>query len=349
LGGILPITIKLNKSLANKDVLVTLGAKETMKESAMISTMLVSDYIVNMYNNINDNNSNNFKNYFGITGNDLKNHIDYVVGISTPHVILDSSTPKDGPSAGGAFMIAYLSKILNHTLSKHVGITGEISSNLKITAIGGLNMKINGAIIGGCRSVIAPDENKNDIIREIVYENSIDVKNEVGKRIALIYKENNEYYLLVRTSPKNDNNTSDNKIKLCAFDINAEFGKAEYLKVNEDCTKFVETNEVPALYKLRLDLDTNILIDPTKGLGITIAKCTDNTYITLAELMKTHFVVLSLENINEIYYYMVMSKYVYENKQINKVIDEVNLKNIEYDGNLKKSNHDNIISVKNNT
>jgi ATP-dependent Lon protease len=354
LGGILPITVKLNKSLANKDVLVTLGAKETMKESAMISTMLVSDYIVNMYKNINNKNKEQFKKYFGINGDEFKEHIENVVKISSPHVILDSSTPKDGPSAGGAFMIAYLSKILNHTLSKNVGITGEISSNLKITAIGGLNMKINGAIIAGCRSVVAPDENKQDIIRELVYENSIDVKNEVEKRVAFIYKENNSYILLVRTSPQNDKNVNNEKIKLCAFDINVEYGKPEYLKVTEDHSKFVET-DVPSLYKLKLNLVNDTLIDPSEGLGknIIVYDTEDKSkhkhghnakYITLADIMKTHFVVFSLEHINEIYYYMVMSKHVYNGEKLSEIIDPVNIEYIEFDGNSKK-NRETIIPV----
>ena len=61
--------------------------------------------------------------------------------------------------------------------------------------------------------------------------------------------------------------------------------------------------------------------------------------------MRSHFVVLGLENINEIYYYMVMSKYIFDKDKYMDVdaivneqvinIDTVNT-DIEYDGHKLK-------------
>ena len=397
-GGILPITIKLNKSLAGKDTLVTLGAMDTMKESAKISTMLVSDYIVNMYHNILEktDKTDEFKLFFGMERDEFKSHLEAIVQLSSPHIILDSSTPKDGPSAGGAFMIAYLSKILNHELSNKVGLTGEISSNLKITAIGGLNMKINGAMIAGCRSVVAPFENVNDLVREIVYENSIDVKNVYGKRLAFIYYSEIDscYVLLVRTSPQNEEiDFTKTDIKISAFDMNVSEGNPKFLQchnkninvelkkvvkntktkktnvvkdlniiesklvktvksnqnISDNNKSFIEIENVPILYKIKL---TNInmenkLIDPKEGLNKIILSDNEHNY-TLADIMKSHFLVLGLENINEIYYYMVMSKYIFDNEQYNNVIDLstdkiINIdtvdRNIEYDGYTRKNDN----------
>ena len=56
-----------------------------------------------------------------------------------------TSIPKDGPSAGGAICLAiesYLSKI---PLKTHIAMTGEIDLYGNITAIGGLEAKLNGA------------------------------------------------------------------------------------------------------------------------------------------------------------------------------------------------------------
>jgi ATP-dependent Lon protease len=333
IGGILPIAIKLNKSLVDKGILVTLGAKDTMKDSAMISTMLVSDYIVNLYGDDSyENGNNNFKNYFGIDKNNFKSHVEKLINETSPHIILDSSTPKDGPSAGGAFMIGYLSKLLNHTLSKKVGITGEISSNLTITAIGGLNMKINGAMQGGCRSVVIPKENVKDLINEIVYENSIDVKNTYQKRLAFIYYSESEksYMMLVRTSPQNDIHKSDDEIKISSFDINIPHGEKDFLLVDHKSNNNYTFKHayVPSLYKLKLDVE-NRLIDPNYGLNIKIY---DN--VTLADVMRSHFVVLGLENIDEIYYYMVMAKHVLDDPNVKeiKTIDVACIETVSLDG-----------------
>jgi len=305
IGGILPISVKLNKSLLDKGLLITLGAKETMKESATISTMLVSDYLQHMYNN------NDFEPYFGINKENFNKLINDVVNNSSPHIILDSSTPKDGPSAGGAFMVAYLSKILNVILSNKVGITGEISSNFTITAIGGLNMKINGAMQGGLRSVIIPKENTMDFINELVYENSINVKNSYGQRIAFIYysEQDNSYMLLVRTSPssnqKNTNN-NDNKKPKKSLNVNVDIGKYEYLLCNEN-NKFIN-EDVPTLYKIKLG---STLIEPKK---LNEIKLFTNNDFTLEDVMKSHFTIFALENINEIYHFMIKAKDVFNSE-----------------------------------
>ena len=351
-GGILPIAIKLNKSLCGKETLVTLGAKDTMKDSAKISTMLVSDYIIDMYNDVLEDKE--FETYFGINKHKFKKHLEIVMTQSAPHIILDSSIQKDGPSAGGAFMIGFLSRILNHTLSKKVGLTGEISSNLTITAIGGLNMKMNGAMQGGCRSAVIPHENIKDMLNEIAYENSVDVKNTYGKRLAFIYYSEIEksHILFVRSSPNNYNADTNKNIKLGAFDINVPFGKYEYLNVefSNDSYEFNEIN-VPALYKYKLSGIKNNIIDPQFGLNI---KLFDDDDITLSDIMKSHFLILGLENINEIYYYMVMSKYVFDNDQkvieVKTIVDIANVDRVELDGIAKStdSNKEKQITIETN-
>ena len=74
----------------------------------------------------------------------------------------DGSTPKDGPSAGGAFTTAFISRILDKRIKNNIAMTGEIETNGSITAIGGLECKLMGAKKAGVRFVFIPKENEDD-------------------------------------------------------------------------------------------------------------------------------------------------------------------------------------------
>jgi len=73
------------------------------------------------------------------------------------------ATPKDGPSAGGAFTLAFISILLNIKIDNESGITGEIELMGKITKIGGLISKLQGAKIAGIKRVFISNENKEDV------------------------------------------------------------------------------------------------------------------------------------------------------------------------------------------
>lgn len=314
IGGILPIAIKFNKSLHKKGLVITTGALDVMKDSAQISTILTSDYLCNEQNE-------DFSLFFGIEQSDFSLRCAEILNNAAIHVILDSSVQKDGPSAGGAFMIAYISHILGHTLSKHVGITGEINSNFIITQIGGINMKINGAMLAGCRSVIVPVQNIDDVIKELVYDSSIDCKNSYGKRVAFIYYSDKEqsYILLIRTKPTNDVDPI-----LQSFDVNIVESSKYY--DNYD-------NDVPCLYRIKLNLTS--LIDPNIGLDIILFGD-----VGLSDLLRDHFVIIAEEKIPQIYYFMIMAKQIYEYDMdiIHANIDKIT--QIHYDGiELKEKLH----------
>ncbi len=57
----------------------------------------------------------------------------------------DGGTPKDGPSAGCAFTIAFVSVLLGKKINKNVAMTGEIELTGKVSKIGGLDAKLMGA------------------------------------------------------------------------------------------------------------------------------------------------------------------------------------------------------------
>jgi ATP-dependent Lon protease len=74
----------------------------------------------------------------------------------------EGATPKDGPSAGAAIAIVLYSLLTKRKIRNNVAITGEICLQGKITAIGGLDLKIIGGIRAGVTSFFYPKTNAKD-------------------------------------------------------------------------------------------------------------------------------------------------------------------------------------------
>jgi ATP-dependent Lon protease len=74
----------------------------------------------------------------------------------------EGATPKDGPSAGTAITVVMYSLFSNRKIKNDVAITGEICLQGRVTAIGGLDLKILGGIKAGVKTFIYPEENKKD-------------------------------------------------------------------------------------------------------------------------------------------------------------------------------------------
>jgi ATP-dependent Lon protease len=74
----------------------------------------------------------------------------------------EGATPKDGPSAGTAITMVMYSLFTGKKIKKEVAITGEICLQGRVTAIGGLDLKILGGIKAGVKLFIYPAENKKD-------------------------------------------------------------------------------------------------------------------------------------------------------------------------------------------
>jgi DNA polymerase III delta prime subunit len=74
----------------------------------------------------------------------------------------EGAVSKDGPSAGAAIVIAIYSLLNKMKIKRDVAITGEISLQGNITAIGGLDHKITGGIHAGIKTFIFPEENRTD-------------------------------------------------------------------------------------------------------------------------------------------------------------------------------------------
>ena len=85
------------------------------------------------------------------------------IHIHTP----EAATPKDGPSAGVAFTLAFLSVMLDLKINREIALTGEIDLYGNVTKIGGVKYKVQGAFKAGVKTVFLPKENKDDLEKVI--------------------------------------------------------------------------------------------------------------------------------------------------------------------------------------
>ena len=90
-----------------------------------------------------------------ITGEDLANY--------DIHVNIIGGGRIDGPSAGTAILAAIISAITGQAVRQDVAVTGEISIQGKVKAVGGVFEKAYGAKQAGINTVIIPKENDKDI------------------------------------------------------------------------------------------------------------------------------------------------------------------------------------------
>jgi len=75
----------------------------------------------------------------------------------------EGATPKDGPSAGVAIFNSLVSSLTSNKVKRDVAMTGEITLRGRVLPIGGLKEKIYAAARAGIRTVLIPEDNKNEI------------------------------------------------------------------------------------------------------------------------------------------------------------------------------------------
>lgn len=141
-GGLVPIVMNENFSGKGFELKITGSQGKVMKESVEYSYTTAINLI-----------KPEFRQQF-IDRNKFGIHV------HTP----DGATPKDGPSAGCAFTITFLSTILNKRIRHECTLTGEIEPTGKVSAIGGLHYKLIGAKKAGAKVVFVPSENEDDYI-----------------------------------------------------------------------------------------------------------------------------------------------------------------------------------------
>jgi len=141
MGGVIPIQAKWRPSEKAMDLKLTGTQGDVMKESMNVALTLA-------YNLSPDN----------IKAAITANQSGTGIHIHCP----DGSTPKDGPSAGTAITTALYSLFNNRKIKNTIAITGEITLDGNVTAIGGLDLKILGGIKAGVKEFIYPKENEKD-------------------------------------------------------------------------------------------------------------------------------------------------------------------------------------------
>ena len=79
------------------------------------------------------------------------------------HVNIVGGARVDGPSAGLAITLAIFSSITNLPLRQNVAVTGEVSLQGQVKAIGGVYEKIYGAKQAGMKTILIPKENEKGV------------------------------------------------------------------------------------------------------------------------------------------------------------------------------------------
>ena len=75
----------------------------------------------------------------------------------------EGATPKDGPSAGVAMVVAIVSTLTGIPVRKDVAMTGEVTLRGRVLPIGGLKEKLLAALRGGITTVFIPADNEKDL------------------------------------------------------------------------------------------------------------------------------------------------------------------------------------------
>ncbi|MGD1088725.1 MAG: endopeptidase La [Verrucomicrobiota bacterium] len=89
---------------------------------------------------------------------DLSDYGKFDVHIHVPA----GATPKDGPSAGVALVIALASLLTKRRVRSQLAMTGEISLRGRVLRVGGIKEKLLAATRYGIKEVILPEGNKSD-------------------------------------------------------------------------------------------------------------------------------------------------------------------------------------------
>jgi ATP-dependent Lon protease len=152
LGGTLPIQAKFYPAGEFLHLKLTGMVGDVMNESANVALSIAwnltpkarQEEIIRLYSSAG-NTKTKFECNYGI-------HVHFP----------DGSTHKNGPSGGSCLTTVLYSLLNDKKIKNEIAMTGEISLDGRITAIGGLDLKILGGIKAGVKTFIFPEENKKD-------------------------------------------------------------------------------------------------------------------------------------------------------------------------------------------
>jgi len=147
LGGVLPIQVKYFPSTTYLDLKLTGMQGDVMKESMNVAKTVA----INLTSLAVQTNFKTKSKKTALQG----------LHVHCP----EGAVPKDGPSAGGAITTCIYSLLNDKKIKNDVAMTGEITLEGNITAIGGLEHKIIGGIKAGVKLFLYPKENHEDFLK----------------------------------------------------------------------------------------------------------------------------------------------------------------------------------------
>ena len=155
-GGITSIEICPIKTGENFQLKLTGSMGDVMKESIQVAFTRACSYISDHLTKFNIEDINKH----------IKEKFPFGFHIHAP----DGATPKDGPSAGAAFTVGFVSAITQIPTNRLIAMTGEMNLSGEVTKIGGLVYKLIGAKYAGIKTALVPKQNEFDI-NEILEHN----------------------------------------------------------------------------------------------------------------------------------------------------------------------------------
>jgi ATP-dependent Lon protease len=108
------------------------------------------------------------------------------------------ATPKDGPSAGLAMVVALMSLVTQRPVAGDVAMTGEITLRGKVMPVGGIKEKVLAAARAGIKRVVLPKRNERNLE---------DLPTEVRKKLQFIFVRSVSealHYVLSESPAKNE-------------------------------------------------------------------------------------------------------------------------------------------------
>jgi endopeptidase La len=148
-GGITSIEIYPIKIGENFQLKLTGSMGDVMKESIQVAFTRACVFIADNSTTYNIPDINTY----------IKTNFQFGFHIHVPA----GATPKDGPSAGAAFTVGFISVLTNTPSDRLVAMTGEMNLSGNVTQIGGLIYKLIGAKYAGITKVLIPIENQIDL------------------------------------------------------------------------------------------------------------------------------------------------------------------------------------------
>lgn len=143
-GGVMPIQVQWIPTSKPLEVKATGNLLQVIKESTQVATTLA-------FNHLTVEQQDEYLRKFRDAPKGFHLHMS------------DGATAKDGPSAGTALTVAIFSMLTNRKIRHDIAITGEIDLLGNVSAIGGLENKLEGAKSAGVKLALYPKENQKDI------------------------------------------------------------------------------------------------------------------------------------------------------------------------------------------